>query len=214
MLLVALVSLMLVGPTLEGTPAAVVLPATWMCVLAGSVLMVSEKRVSFVLSLVMGIPLLLVLLYDTAMGMPQGDAVLSWIQLLFVGHVAVEMFAMTIRQGTVDFQKLAAAFSVYLLMGIIWAIGYELVEAHLPGSLVGPEGRALERSDYAYFSFVTLTTLGYGDIQPVSSLARMLAVLEASAGVLYVAVLVSRLVASYGDELRRPQRRGAHGDTN
>ena len=90
----------------------------------------------------------------------------------------------------------------YLLMGLTWATAYSWIERSNPGSFVinpandlGATG--MQWFDSIHFSFVTLTTLGYGEITPVSSLARSLSFLEAAAGVLYVAFFVARLVSGY-----------------
>ena len=95
---------------------------------------------------------------------------------------------------------LYGAISVYLMIGLTWSVAYLLLENLYPGSFYidaahNPDGY-LNLSDLLYYSYVTLTTLGYGDITLVTSQARSLAFLEAVCGVLYVAVLVARLVGS------------------
>lgn len=88
---------------------------------------------------------------------------------------------------------------MYLLLGLLWALGYQLIETLLPGSF-----RFMEEHDaagsfikhgFAYFSFVTLTTVGYGDITPVHPIARTAAIGEALVGQLYPAILIGRLVS-------------------
>jgi voltage-gated potassium channel Kch len=77
---------------------------------------------------------------------------------------------------------------------------FNLVDAVQPGSFVEsaqPAGARISPYSHLYFSVATLTTLGYGDIVPVTPLARILAVLEAATGVLYIAITVARLVAAY-----------------
>jgi hypothetical protein len=98
----------------------------------------------------------------------------------------------------VDANRLAGAISVYLLMGLNWAIVFQFVSLSNPGAFTGLES-GTERSflEMLYYSFVTLTTLGYGDISPVSPVARALAYLEAVSGVMYVAILVASLVGSF-----------------
>ncbi|MCP4407905.1 MAG: two pore domain potassium channel family protein [Gammaproteobacteria bacterium] len=81
-------------------------------------------------------------------------------------------------------------------MGIIWAIMYSFLNVLIPGSFSGlsvesEQGRLLE---FIYYSFVTLTTLGYGDLLPVSPIARAFGYLEAVIGQIYVAVLIAGLV--------------------
>jgi voltage-gated potassium channel Kch len=97
----------------------------------------------------------------------------------------------------VDTDHLMAALSAYLLVGVFWGAIYVAVEEGIPGSLLAAGSRfphGMDLSDGIYFSFVTLATLGYGDITPVTPIARGLAVFEAVVGQFYLAVLVARLV--------------------
>lgn len=95
--------------------------------------------------------------------------------------------------------QLFGGASVYLMIGLAWTILYLALELVTPGSFraaadIG-EGSSLTWSDFIYFSFTTLTTLGYGDITPINPIARSLAILEAITGVLFVPVIISGLVA-------------------
>lgn len=85
------------------------------------------------------------------------------------------------------------AISTFLLVGILWAALYILVELFVPGSFSG----ATTETDLVYFSLITLTTVGFGDISPVSILARRLAVLEAAAGCVYIGVIIALIVGKY-----------------
>ena len=97
----------------------------------------------------------------------------------------------------VNFNILMGAVCVYMLMGIIWAIVYSFLNYLIPGSFSGMTAESEEGSllEFIYYSFVTLTTLGYGDLLPVSQIARALAYLEALIGQIYVAVLIAGLVS-------------------
>jgi hypothetical protein len=102
-------------------------------------------------------------------------------------------------QTGVDANRIAGAVSVYLLLGLNWAFVFGFLLMADPGALTGIDvatGKSF--LDLLYYSFVTLTTLGYGDIAPVSPVARALAYLEAVSGVMYVAILVASLVGSIG----------------
>ena len=92
---------------------------------------------------------------------------------------------------------------VYLLLGLFWGTLYSFMEHLSPGSFhLDPAlaDRHLDWSDFLYHSFVTLTTLGYGDLVPVAPMARSLTLLEAVVGVFYVTALVARLVSIYRPE--------------
>jgi hypothetical protein len=99
----------------------------------------------------------------------------------------------------INTNRLVGAICVYLLLGVIWALIYSLLEFAAPSSFTGiaPGDAAGWDSGWIYFSFVTLTTLGYGDITPVSETARSLVYLQAIAGQFYIAVLVAGLVSAY-----------------
>lgn len=103
---------------------------------------------------------------------------------------------------------LFGAACVYLLLGLVWMVAYTLLERVHPGSFhfnsVDAASGVPAVFDFLYYSFVTLTTLGYGDVTPLTPRARSLAVLEAIVGVLFVAVLIARLVGLYGQKGREP----------
>jgi voltage-gated potassium channel Kch len=103
-----------------------------------------------------------------------------------------------LREGVVDSERIYAALSVYLLAGLVFGVAFHVMEGILPGSLrlasAGSEAGA-SLQDAIYFSFVTLATLGYGDVVPATAIARSLATLEAVGAQLYLAVLIARLVS-------------------
>ena len=111
-----------------------------------------------------------------------------------------------LRGKEVGADKIYGALSVYLLFGQGWALAYILVETMNPGSFVGLARPGVVDgvgSELIYYSFVTLTTLGYGDITPVSLTVRNLTVMEAVTGVLYIATLIASLVATYKESSGR-----------
>jgi voltage-gated potassium channel Kch len=84
---------------------------------------------------------------------------------------------------------------VYLLLGLTWAVAYELVALRQPGAFAGTSTEVDASQRWLYYSFVTLTTVGYGDVTPVHPIARSLAVLKALTGQLYPAILLAHLVS-------------------
>jgi hypothetical protein len=116
------------------------------------------------------------------------------------------LFRFILRARRVNSEVICAAVSNYLLMGFLWAFAYAIVAQLAPGSFAisAPAASAdvssMVKFTPVYFSFVTLCTVGYGDIAPVSTPARLLALLEAMAGAFYMAILVARLVAVYSHE--------------
>jgi len=98
--------------------------------------------------------------------------------------------------GPIDANKIVGAICIYLLMGLIWALCYLLIAQAIPGAFNGLEQLPWYENfaDVSYYSYVTLTTLGYGDISPVAPLARFLVYMEAIVGVFYMAILVASLI--------------------
>ncbi|MDV5050655.1 MULTISPECIES: potassium channel family protein [Vibrio] len=105
-------------------------------------------------------------------------------QILFTGHV--------------NSNKVIGSVALFLLLGLMWAIAYLILLEFSPTSFTGMEAISWGQnfSNAAYFSFVTLTTLGYGDISPLTPLAQVVVYLEAITGVFYMAIVVSSLVSS------------------
>lgn len=120
----------------------------------------------------------------------------TYVALVILIHVS------TVPAVTRDIVK--GAVCAYLLFGIAWAVLYSLIEHVQPGSFAMPTpseevARDLFLSSgtftpFLYYSFVTLTTMGYGDITPVGDVARMLSVLEGVLGITYLAVVIAGLV--------------------
>lgn len=100
--------------------------------------------------------------------------------------------------GAVDGNKIIGAICIYLLMGLSWAIAYLLVENIFPGSIPALADESWRRGlqEAVYFSYVSLTTLGFGDISPIQPLARCLTYLQAIAGQFYVAIVVASLIGA------------------
>ena len=129
--------------------------------------------------------------------------------LALIGFLLVAI-TFTLRQvvfGTeMNANRLVGAICIFLLLGVIWALAYTLLDLLMPGSFVGLAAKreAGWDSGWLYFSFVTLTTLGYGDVAPASALARTMAYMQAVVGQFYLAVLVAGLVSAYVSIKRRP----------
>jgi hypothetical protein len=103
-----------------------------------------------------------------------------------------------LRRGVVNRERIMAALDAYLLAGFLFAVAYTVVDKFSPGSFAGASPLTL--SDAIYFSFVTIATVGFGDIRPAGELARGLALVEGVSGQMYLAVLVARLVSLYSQQ--------------
>jgi hypothetical protein len=122
---------------------------------------------------------------------------------LALAVLATIVLAMVLRPGAVTRHRLQGAVAAYLLLGLAWASAFEWVALADAGAFRGAD--ATGGQQWIYYSLVTLSTMGYGDITPVAPAARSLAVAEAVTGQLYLAILVSRLVAL---EIQGKQEKG------
>ncbi len=131
------------------------------------------------------------------LGLPWLELIVYVSYLAFFGVVCANVLGHVLDGSEINANKLYAVCCVYLLAGIAWAFLYGVVEILAPGSfnLPATDGNPTRFiQPMIYFSLVTLTTLGYGDIVPVSEFARTVASLEAIFGQAYLAVLVARLM--------------------
>ena len=111
--------------------------------------------------------------------------------VLLAFAVGINVFA----SGRAIGDRVFGAVVLYLLLGLLWAVAYQGVETLAPNSFTVHPAEASGLAEWVYFSFVTLTTVGYGDVTPVAQGARSLAMLEALVGQLYPAVIIARLVS-------------------
>jgi Ion channel len=98
------------------------------------------------------------------------------------------------KENEVTTDLIMAAASAYILLGLVWAYAYYLLEILHPNSFKASENMGDDMWNFYYYSFVTLTTMGYGDILAITKSARALSILEAITGQLYLAIMISRLV--------------------
>jgi hypothetical protein len=120
--------------------------------------------------------------------------------LLFCVVLAYLTLARVFQEGKITVHRVMGAVTAYLFLGMAWAMLYEIIELNWPGAFQFPDHATardghIVQTDLFYFSFVTLSTVGYGDITAVLPAARTLAVLEALVGQLFPAVLIARLVS-------------------
>jgi voltage-gated potassium channel len=121
--------------------------------------------------------------------------------LSLIAFVVANLLHFVLRAPSVNVEVLCASIAAYLMLGLMWTIAYWLVDELTPGGAfafnTNGGTRSINGFNGFYFSFITLSTVGYGDITPVSRVARWLAAMEAMTGLLYVAVLIARLVSLY-----------------
>ncbi|SRR6266496_2132430 len=169
-------------------------------VLLSAVLAVSDRKGVLLIALVLAIPAIGGRWINHFRPDLVRPAVFLTAALVLVAFVVVNLLRFVWRAPSVNVEVLCASISAYLMLGLMWTMAYWLVDQLTPGAFsfntnAGP--RSMNGFNGFYFSFVTLSTVGYGDITPVSRIARWLAAMEAMTGLLYVAVLIARLVSLY-----------------
>ncbi len=177
----------------------------------------ARSRVSMIVAWCLLAPLIVIWILDIATGPNTIAVVRHIVGLVYVGYVILLIFGYLFATVRVTVNTIAASLCIYFLIAIVWAEIYSIMEIANPGSFqitgadtkdvlleLGGEGTAMA----LYYSLVTLTTLGYGDIVPKTAPARMFAAMEAVTGQMYLAVLVARLVGMHivhsRDDSRRP----------
>lgn len=142
----------------------------------------------------------------------------SWV--LFLAWVSAGILRHVIRAKRVTLDVLFGVASVYLLLAAIWSVGYGIADTIEPGAIALAAEDAGTSADLhsvsgvrarAYFSFVTLTTLGYGDLRPVSDAARIMAMLEATLGQLFLVIVVARIVGLHTVQMARGRAAAENG---
>jgi hypothetical protein len=121
---------------------------------------------------------------------------------LFLAYILVIILAHIFREKEVTEDLITGAICVYLILGMVWAFVFYFLELTKPGSFSFAITSQQDVGSFLYYSFITLTTVGYGDIVPLTSPARSLAVLEAVTGQLYLAVTIARLVGVHASQPR------------
>jgi hypothetical protein len=115
----------------------------------------------------------------------------------FFALTAAGLFSYLKNSLSVAQAELYTAINIYLLLGLLWATLYLALDSFFPGSIKVAAGAADRQTELLYFSLITLSTVGYGDIVPLSGMARILTALEGVTGVLYIATTVALLVGRF-----------------
>ena len=153
---------------------------------------------SRLVAIVLAAGVIFVTVADHAIRLRHLPVIASLLVAIFAGAVVGLAYASVMRPERSVSDRIVGAICVYLLIGLAWASLFETLDSVVPGSFRFPADTAWATPGtvrYRYLSFVTLATLGYGDVTPQTALAGTLAALEAVSGQLYIGITVARLVA-------------------
>lgn len=200
--LISITLLIIIAPLLiVGIFGQIVLSILIVFVLISSINSISTDRKHFLISCLFGAPWIVVSIATTLSGRLHPEFYEALFGSVFFVYVTVVTLSYVLKDQRVTADTLYGAICVYILLGITWSFFCVLAEAVFPGAFsFVSENRVnnfLDWPDFLYYSFVTLTTLGYGDITPIIQTSRNLAFLEAVSGQVYLAIIVARLVAMY-----------------
>lgn len=167
-------------------------------VMMSLIVAVSDRKRHLVIAMCFAVPWLLSLIINFPL-IEEDRTVLVRRDIVFAVllffYTTIIIFIHLIRSREVTSEILFAAVCVYILIGLSWTAAYILLDFFYPGSFVDIEGQPImDAPRYLFFSFVSLTTVGYGNIVPATDQARSLSMIEAIMGQLYLTIMVARLV--------------------
>ncbi len=199
LLLASLVLLLVLSPALDGSPAGSLLIAVlFTLVLLAAVFAAGGRRSTLAVALGFAVPWLYLSWLHPLWRAEPIDVVADLLLIGLAAYVLALVLARVLRAERIGVDAICGAIAVYLLTGVVWAVCYGVIEALAPGSFrLADADAGMVWNQLLYYSLVTLTTLGYGDITPLTAAARIWSALEAVTGTLYLAVLIARLVSLY-----------------
>ena len=201
-LLVALALLFFFFPFVEEVKGGdIIVSILLSVVLLSAVLAVADRKGVFFIALVLAIPAIAGRWISHFRPDLVPPPVFLVAGLALIAFVVANLLRFVLHAPSVNTEVLCASISAYLMLGLLWTVAYWLVAQVTPNAFAFNTATGTRESmggfNAFYFSFITLSTVGYGDIAPVSRIARWLAATEAMTGLLYVTVLIARLVSLY-----------------
>lgn len=196
-LLTAILVLFMLNPLaeeMEWRMAIILLNGAFTMVFFSAVYAISQNKRQLIISSAMMLPTIVLIWLNPANASKALFTAASGFSLVFFAFITYAIAAYVLSTESVTLEQVAATLCAYLMLGTAWSFAYTLIDIGFPGSFTKT---SMHYADYNYFSFVTLTTLGYGDIAPVSKVARAFAIVEAIVGQFFLAVLVARQVGLY-----------------
>ncbi len=198
-LLVLTLLLLILPPFLDAwVSTRVLLDVFLTTILFALIYAIRSNRSQMIIGSILALPLIITIWTSYFLEITSFGLTTRILTTLFFGYAAAQILRLIFKQTEVTRETIFAAIVAYLLIALMWAFLFMVLEKLAPGSFSFPE-KALrsEIMHFRYFSFVTITTLGYGDIAPLTAKASTLAMLEALIGQIYLVVLVAWLVGMH-----------------
>jgi hypothetical protein len=195
-LLIFIIAMIIVGPLFdEFVQLSILMDILWTAIFVSAIYAFSQKKLHILIAVLLALPML-GSIWAKYFVQPKALVVVgSLCGAAFMLFIIIQMLIFIYSHKEVTRDLIVGAAVVYLLMALMWTFIFIVVETLHPGSFNIPQGQDMGATRYfLYYSFVTLTTLGYGDITPATSLARSFCILEAVIGQLYLVVQVAWLV--------------------
>lgn len=197
-LLLSLVALQLIPPFLNPTDRSILLGVLIGLVLLFALYLVAYNRKELIIGCLLCAPAIATNWADISSNPTLVIYLHYFFAIVFLAYTCKHIFRYLFETEDISADMLYAAVCLYLIIGIIWGMIYAVIEMYHPGSFelkADLDNTRAVFSELNYFSFVTLSTLGYGDMAPLTRLARSWATIEAILGQFYLAFVVARLVA-------------------
>ena len=198
-LLVLILSLLVLAPFLDDfIETRILMDAFLTAIFFAIIFAVKSKRSHVIIASFLALPLIISIWSFYFVELTSISLLTRIFGALFLGYAVINILRIVVQSEEVSKETIYAAIVAYLLMALMWAFLYMILELLVPGSFSFPERDfRVETMRFKYFSFVTITTLGYGDIAPLTNKASSLVMLEALFGQIYLVVLVAWLVGMH-----------------
>ena len=200
-LLTTIIILFLIGPNLEGKTGQILVSAVFLGTIITIIRTFNIKKIYFYLLLTLAGISFSLDMYSVLYPATRQDKlfilVSSTISALFIFAALVTINRKIFKEKRVNSDTIEGGIAVFVMIGLLWAVLYRMVAIVDPNAFSDLGDTRYLLDTLFYFSFTTLTTLGYGDVTPISDLARTLANFEAMIGVMYPAIYIARVVGIY-----------------
>ena len=195
-LLISLLSLLLITPLFEGMVELTTLLDIFItAIFLSSLYAISQKAENLRIAVGLLLPVVAGMWLTYFVHIPYLRLVADCCAILFFAFTIILILSSLLREYEITLDVIYGAVVVYLLMALMWAFIFDIIETFQPGSFQVTANQSQgTRVHFVYYSFVTITTVGYGDILPVSLIARAFSIVEMVVGQFYLIILIARLV--------------------